>query len=76
MNLKPPKQINIRINGATLTIDDGSYTGAQLKTLGNVPPNETLFLTHGSGEDRIEDDQVVKVHPNMEFQSAPDGGVS
>ncbi len=74
---KPPKQIQITINGTTFTIDDGEYTGAQLKELGDVPAGETLFLKHGNGkEDPIGDNDIVKVHPNMVFESAPDGGVS
>jgi len=74
---KPPKQIQITINGTTLTIDDGEYTGAQLKLLGHVPAGETLYLKHGNGkEDPVGDSDVVKVHPNMDFESAPDGGVS
>lgn len=74
---KPPNKIEIPINGTKLLIDDGEYTGAQLKTLGHVPAGETLYLKHGNGpEDPIPDDKVVKVHPNMAFESAPDGGVS
>jgi multiubiquitin len=74
---KPPKQITITINGTRLTIDDGEYTGAQLKELGHVPAGETLYLKHGQGkEDPIADTDTVKVHPNMVFVSAPDGGVS
>ncbi len=74
---KPPKKITIEINGTEVSIDDGEYTGAELKVFGNVPATETLFLKHGNGkEDRIADDQVVKVHPNMKFESSPDGGVS
>ena len=74
---KPPKKIQITINGTTLLIDDGEYTGAQLRQLGNVPAGETLYLKHGNGkEDPIADDEVVKVRPNMVFESAPDGGVS
>lgn len=42
-----------------------------------MPAGETLFLKHGEGhEERIEDGQVVKIHPNMVFESGPDGGVS
>src|SRR4051794_13656832 len=74
---KPPKQIKITINGIDLTIQDGEYTGAQLKELGRVPAGETLFLKHGAGkEDPIADTDIVKVHPNMVFESAPDGSVS
>lgn len=74
---KPPKQITITINGTAFTVDDGELTGAQLKALGHVPTGETLYLKHGQGkEDRIDDAEVVKLHPNMVFESAPDGGVS
>jgi hypothetical protein len=75
MPSKPPKKI--KINGTDFMIDDGEYTGAQLKEIGHVPSGETLFLKHGNGkEDPIADADVVKVHPNMVFESAPDGGVS
>lgn len=74
---KPPKQIQITVNGVELTIDDGEYTGAQIKELGHVPAGETLYLKHGNGkEDPIADTDIVKVHPDMVFESAPDGGVS
>lgn len=77
MPSKPPHEIKITINGIKFSIEDGEYTGAQLKAIGGVPPGETLFLKHGQGNEvRIEDAEVVKVHPNMEFESSPDGGVS
>ena len=77
MPTKTPHKIKITINGHDFELDDGEYTGAQLKAEGNVPPEEALFLKHGNGrEERIADDKVVKIHPNMVFESAPDGGVS
>ena len=53
-----------------------SDAGAQIKTLGGVSSDETLFLRHGNADDPIADDQVVKVRNGMKFESAPDGGVS
>lgn len=77
MPTKSRKQTAITINGTPLTLDDGEYTGAQLKERGHVPAGETLYLKHGHGkEDPIADADVVKLHPNMVFVSAPDGGVS
>ncbi len=77
MPTKTHHKIKITINGEDFELDDGEYTGAQLKAKGNVPPEEGLFLKHGNGrEQRIDDDEVVKIHPNMVFESAPDGGVS
>jgi hypothetical protein len=77
MSTKPLKQVTITINGTSLTIDDGEYTGAQLKQLGHLPTGEDLYLKHGQGhEDLIADTDVLKVHPNMVFESAPAGGVS
>lgn len=74
---KPPRQITITINGTDIHLADGEYTGAQLKEFGNVPEGETLFLQHGNGREvRVEDTETIKIHPNMKFESSPDGGVS
>lgn len=74
---KPVHEIKITINGTVIVLNDGEYTGAELKQRGDVPAGEALFLKHGEGhEERIEDDMVVKIHPNMVFESSPDGGVS
>jgi hypothetical protein len=74
---KPVHEIKITINGTVIVLEDGEYTGAQLKQRGHVPAGETLFLKHGEGhEDRIDDNTIVKIHPNMVFESSPDGGVS
>jgi len=74
---KEPRQITITVNGSPVTLDDGEYSGAELKARGGVPAGEALFLKRGQGkEDRIEDSDVIKIHPNMEFESSPDGGVS
>jgi hypothetical protein len=71
------KQVKISINGSLIQLEDGEYTGAQLKEKGNVPAGETLFLKRGEGrEERIDDDEAIKIHPNMVFESSPDGGVS
>lgn len=77
MPATPVHEIKITINGTDVLLEDGDYTGAQLKELGHVPAGEALFLKHGEGhEDRIADDTIVKVHPNMVFESSPDGSVS
>ncbi|MHB1739171.1 MAG: hypothetical protein ACYCXA_06735 [Actinomycetes bacterium] len=69
----------VDINGTDYELAKGAdYTGAQLKDIGGVPANETLYLKHGdSGEEQaIGDTESVKIHPNMRFESSPDGGVS
>lgn len=72
-----PKTIEITINGTTYTTTELEMTGAQIKALGHVPETEALFLKRGEGhEERIEDDQVVKLHNHEGFESGPDGGVS
>jgi hypothetical protein len=77
MTEKPIRQITIKINGSDVVLDDGEYTGAELKERGHVPAGETLFLKHGNGpEEEIEDTRSVKIHPNMVFESSPPGGVS
>jgi hypothetical protein len=72
------KLVDVVINGATYQLGKGEeYTGAQIKDIGHVPPGETLFLKEGQGnERRIGDDETVKIHSNMDFESGPDGGVS
>jgi len=71
-----PKTIEIVINGTTYSVTERDMTGAQLKALGHVPHNEALFRKHGHGEDRIDDNETVKLHEHDEFESGPDGGVS
>lgn len=72
-----PKAIEITINGAQFEVIEREMTGTQLKELGHVPAGEALFLKHGEGpEERIEDDQTVRLHNHQAFESAPVGGVS
>jgi hypothetical protein len=74
---RKPKPIEITINGAPFEVIEREMTGAQLKELGHVPAGEALFLKHGEGpEERIEDDQTVKLHNHQAFESGPDGGIS
>jgi Multiubiquitin len=70
------KEIEVVINGTAYITEARELTGAELKALGHVPANETLFLKRGNEEVRIGDDEVVKLHDGMQFESAPDGGVS
>jgi hypothetical protein len=66
----------IFINGHKFDVASHSFTGKQLKQLGNVPDNETLYLKVHGEERRIADDEVVELKSGEHFVSAPDGGVS
>ena len=68
----------VEINGTNYELVEGAeYTGAQLKQIGEVPAGETLYLEQGDGHERpVADTDTVKIHPNMRFESSPDGGVS
>lgn len=72
----PAKTLHIFINGHKVETAERALTGAQIKALGNVPAGEALFLRRGNSDERIADDQVVKLRNGMKFESAPDGGVS
>lgn len=72
-----PKSVKITINGVEFEVTEHQMSGAQLKDLGHVPAVEALFLKHPRRpEERIEDDQIVKLRNHQAFESGPDGGVS
>lgn len=77
-DLKHDKLTAVWINGTAHELVQGAeYTGAQLKEIGDVPAGETLYLVHGHEPDvPVEDTDSIKIHPNMHFESSPDGGVS
>jgi hypothetical protein len=69
------KQITIRIDKDTFHVEKEKMTGAELRELPNPPigPDRDLFLIKpGPAEDeRIADDQIVKLKDGMEFFTAP-----
>ena len=39
--------------------------------------DKPIYLVHGHGaQDTVAPTDSIKIHPNMTFESAPDGGVS
>jgi hypothetical protein len=72
-----PHPVEIVVNGHPVMMPDLDTTGAQIRTLGQVPAEEILFEILGGGhEKRIDDTDVVHLHEGMVFESSPDGGVS
>jgi Multiubiquitin len=69
------RHVPIFIDNVRRVAPRSHMTGAELKTLGEVPSNYQLFLeVPGPGADRgIRDDEVVEVHPQQRFHSVPAG---
>jgi hypothetical protein len=74
---RKPHPVEIVVNGHPVMMPDRTTTGAEIKAAAHVPDGEVLFEILGGGhEKRIEDNEVVHLHPGMAFESSPDGGVS
>jgi hypothetical protein len=78
MNSQTPThtKVVIFINGHKFEVGAQQLTGKQIKELGNVPDNETLYLKVHGDEQRIRDDELIELKSGEHFESAPDGGVS
>ena len=68
-------KINIQINHQHFKVDLDEMTGAQLKALGGIPPDNLLFReVHGPGDDeQINNDTVVKLLNGDRFYDMPPG---
>ena len=71
------RRIPIFINDTRHFVSDSTLTGAELKTLGGIPPQNKLFReTRGSGAvEEIRDDQAVHLKPGDRFYDLPVGVV-
>jgi hypothetical protein len=71
------RRIPIFINDSRHFITDPTLTGAELKILGGIPPQNKLFReTRGSGADEeIRDNETVHVKPGDRFYDLPVGVV-
>jgi hypothetical protein len=71
------RRIPIFINDTRHFVTDETLTGAELKTLGGIPPQNKLFHeTRGSGADEeIRNDQTVELKPGDRFYDLPVGVV-
>ncbi len=69
--------ITIFVDQRQVELPQGKYTGAQIKTKGNVPAGNLLYRIDGKERHEIADGQEVEIHPNEHFVSAPPvGGAS
>jgi len=71
------RRIPIFINDIRHFVDDSTMTGAELKVLGGIPPQNKLFReTRGSGADEeISDNETVQLKPADRFYDLPVGVV-
>lgn len=77
---KATKPVTISVNGADVTLDGHKTTGAAIKEAAiaaGVPiqPDFTLYARRGASTEytRVDDDEVVTVHPGEQFRAvAPD----
>jgi hypothetical protein len=71
------RRIPIFINDTRHFVSVPTLTGAEIKALGAIPPQNKLFLeTRGSGADEeIGDDQAVELQPGDRFYDLPVGVV-
>jgi hypothetical protein len=76
---KATKPVTISVNGADVVLADHKTTGAAIKQAAisaGVPiqPDFVLYARRGSTEyTKVDDDEVVTVHPSEQFRAvAPD----
>ena len=71
------RRIPIFINDTRHFVDDATMTGADIKVLASIPPQNKLFReTRGSGADEeIGDNETVHVKPGDRFYDLPVGVV-
>ncbi|MHB8438519.1 MAG: multiubiquitin domain-containing protein [Acidimicrobiales bacterium] len=67
--------INIIIDDKHYQVHAETMTGAQLKALAGIPPNNLLFLEeHGPGDDElITNETTVHLHDGDHFYDMPPG---
>jgi len=70
------ERISIHINGAQFFVGE-TVTGAELRSLGQIPPDNQLFLeTPGPSPDiLIRDDQSYELKPGSHLYDLPKGTV-
>jgi hypothetical protein len=72
---KPKTHITIHINDKPYHVDRSELTGAEIKALGNIPPQNRLFReVPGPGDDvAIGDDETVELKSGQKFYDLPVG---
>lgn len=66
-------RIKIFVNNEPLETEQNELTGAQIKSLANIPADYELFEVQGSHTIPVGNDQKVKLHENMHFRAIPAG---
>ena len=66
------KEITIQVNSSDVRIAKGDHTGHEIKAAAiaqgvTIELGFVLSVQHGNHYETIGDDDVVKVHPNMDF---------
>ena len=72
---KPKTRITIHINDKPYHVDRSEMTGAEIKALGNVPPQNRLFReVPGQGDDiAIGDGDTIELKSGQKFYDLPVG---
>jgi Multiubiquitin/Prokaryotic E2 family E len=72
---KAKTKITIQINGAPHHVEQSEMSGAELKALGDIPPQNRLFReVPGPGDDvAIGDDETVELKSGYKFYDLPVG---
>jgi len=63
----------ILVNNQPFSTTAHQLTGAEIKTLANVPADYELFQIRGAETVPVPNDQVVHIHEREEFRAIPAG---
>jgi Multiubiquitin len=77
MEAEVDKHLEITINGRKYEVETDDLTGAQIKTLGDIPPGDILYNLVGDHRREVGDTEQLELHNGEKFVSVPRvGGAS
>lgn len=72
----PVHTVTIFVNNREVAFRGREATGSEIKATAGLPTEFQLFLERGNHLERIQDDQVVELHPHMRFRAISGQDVS
>lgn len=71
MEAEVERHLEITINGRKYEIQTDDLTGAQIKTLGDIPPGDILYRLVGDHRHEVGDAERLELHNGEKFVSVP-----
>jgi hypothetical protein len=76
VTMRPPKTTTVFVNNRAVRLPGDEASGAEIKTLANVPLDFHLYIERGSNLVPVDNNERIRVHPEERFRAVSGQDVS